>query len=265
MTRVPQKCPVLGCLLWQKRNNRMNLTRIKKYIVPGNYVRYFQWHFRKSYKKTYSQNGEDRLVWFIFHALGISKPSYLDIGAHDPLYASNTALLYRHGSRGINIEPTPILFKRFLRKRRGDVNLNIGVADHSGTLDFYVMSGPALSTFSKEEAERMTREYGHTISRTIPVEVKTVAEVIARYAHGTFPDFLSLDVEGLDEEILHSIDFTHSRPKVICVETISYSPRRDGVKDHALIKWIENKGYLLIADTYINSLFVDAALWNSPS
>ncbi len=224
-----------------------------------------RWHFGNKCKRTYAQNGEDRLIWFIFRALGISKPSYLDIGAHDPLYASNTALLYENGSHGINIEPNPLLFKRFLKKRKRDVNLDIGVADTSGIMDFYVMSGPALSTFSKEEAERMTREYGFTITQTLPVEVKTVAEVIRTYAGGTFPDFLSVDVEGLDEAILRSINFDTNKPKVICVETISYSPTRNGVKNHALIEFLKNKGYLLLADTYINSLFVDAAVWNSPS
>ncbi|MFZ2167330.1 MAG: FkbM family methyltransferase [Minisyncoccia bacterium] len=244
----------------------MNFTTLKKYLSLQNYKNYAKWHFGSKSKETYSQNGEDRIIWFIFRALGIEKPSYIDIGAHDPIYASNTALLYKNDSRGINIEPNPILFKRFLNKRKNDVNLNIGIAESAGTLDFYEMSGPALSTFSKEEAERMAREYDNlSIVRTFPVEVKTVAEVIQKYAGGVFPDFLSVDVEGLDESILHSIEWSGSRPKVICVETISYSPTRNGVKNHALISYIESKGYLLLADTYINSLFVDSALWNAPS
>ncbi|MDE1925193.1 MAG: FkbM family methyltransferase [Patescibacteria group bacterium] len=243
----------------------MNFTRFKKYLVPGNYIRYVRLRCGPKYKRSYSQNGEDRLLWFIFRALGISKPSYIDIGAHDPFSYSNTALLYENGSTGINIEPDPRLFKRFLKKRKRDVNLNIGVAEAGGTLDFYVMSGPALSTFSKTEAERLVREYGFTITQTLPIEVKTVAEVIRDYAGGVFPDLLSIDIEGLDETILRSMDFTASRPKVICVETISYSPTRDGIKNRALIKFLESKGYLLLADTYINSLFVDASVWNSPT
>jgi FkbM family methyltransferase len=243
----------------------MNCTALKKYFVLKSYTNYAKWHFGTKAKRTYAQNGEDRIIWFIFRALGISKPSYIDIGAHDPLYASNTALLYLNDSTGINIEPNPLLFKHFLKKRKRDVNLNIGIADTSGIMDFYVLSGPALSTFSKEEAERMVREYSLTVSRTLPIKVKTIAEVIREYAGGVFPDFLSIDVEGLDESILHSIDWGASKPKVICVETISYSPKRDGVKNHALISYLESKGYMLIADTYINSLFVDTALWNKPS
>jgi FkbM family methyltransferase len=243
----------------------MNFTRLQKYLIPGNYLRYATWHLRKKYKRTYSQNGEDRIIWFIFSALGIKKPSYIDIGAHDPVYASNTALLHDNGSVGISIEPNPFLFKKFLRMRREDINLNMGIADKNGILDFYIMNGAALSTFSKEEAERMARDYGHTIVQILPVEVKTVAEVIQTYAHGVFPDFLSLDVEGLDESILHSINWSGSRPKVICVETISYSPKRDGVKNKALIAYLESQGYLLVADTYINSIFVDKELWQNPS
>ncbi|MHB8710420.1 MAG: FkbM family methyltransferase [Minisyncoccota bacterium] len=239
--------------------------KIKKYFKITNYINALKSVVRRKYKKSYSQNGEDRLVWFIFRALRISKPSYIDIGAHDPFSYNNTALLYENGSRGINIEPNPLLFKRFLKKRKRDVNLNVGVAETSGTLDFYALSGPALSTFSRTEAERLVREYGFTVTRTLPVEVKTVAEIIRDYAGGMCPDFLSIDIEGLDETILRSMDFSADRPKVICVETISYSPTRNGIKNRALIAFLESKGYLLLADTYINSLFVDAAVWNSPT
>lgn len=243
----------------------MNFARLKKYLVLKNYTNYVKWHFGDKAKHTYSQNGEDRIITFIFRALGIANPSYLDIGAHDPYYASNTALLYENGSLGINIEPNPFLFKEFLSKRERDINLNIGIADTSGVMDFYIMSQPSLSTFSKEEAERMEKEYGFRITRMLRVAVETVEQVLEEHMSGAFPDFLSIDIEGLDEAVLRSLDFTVSKPKVICVETVSFSPKRDGVKNHALIAYIKSEGYLLLADTYINSIFVDAALWNKPS
>jgi hypothetical protein len=63
--------------------------------------------FSKFEKKSFSQSGEDLIIDFIFNALGISRPSYIDIGAHHPYYLNNTAIFYLRGARGINIEPDP--------------------------------------------------------------------------------------------------------------------------------------------------------------
>src|SRR4051812_40484804 len=101
-----------------------------------------------AWKKTFSQCGEDVIVDFIFRKIGIPQPSYIDIGAHDPLWISNTAFFYRKGCRGINIEPNPDLLSRFLSRRKKDINLNIGIAEADGILEFYSMDNAALSTFS---------------------------------------------------------------------------------------------------------------------
>ncbi|HVV15524.1 MAG TPA: FkbM family methyltransferase [Candidatus Paceibacterota bacterium] len=237
------------------------MERFKKYLVPRNYLHRLRLILGMDYKASYAQNGEDLLIDFIFRALKIDCPSYIDIGAHDPLHKSNTVRLYKQGSRGINIEANPVLYKCFPRKRPGDINLNIGIAPHAGTLDFYVMNNPGLSTFSKEEAERLVRDHGFAIASVYPVRVRTVADVIEEYCGGTCLDLLTIDTEGLDEDILRSVDFSKYRPKVICVETISFSKTRGGVKDERLISFLKEQGYLLLADTYINSLFVDASVW----
>ena len=105
------------------------------------------------YKKiSFSQSGEDLLIKFIFDSLGIKNPSYLDIGAHHPFKLSNTALFYMNGSRGINIEPDPDLFAEFIKFRRKDINLNVGITEHEGHMDFYIISVPTLNTFSAETA-----------------------------------------------------------------------------------------------------------------
>ena len=75
------------------------------------------------YKVSYSQKGEDLIIKHIFDGLGIVEPSYLDIGAHHPYHISNTALFYKNGSRGINIEPDPDLFVEINRVRKEDINL----------------------------------------------------------------------------------------------------------------------------------------------
>lgn len=104
---------------------------------------------------SYSQTGEDLIVESVFTALGIPRPSYLDIGAHDPVYLSNTYIFYRKGCRGVCVEADTALHRKIARKRPGDVCLNIGIgASGEGTAPFYIMSSPTLNTFSREEAER---------------------------------------------------------------------------------------------------------------
>ena len=110
------------------------------------------------YKISYSQIGEDLLVRYIFDVKGIKNISYLDIGAHDPFYLSNTALFYETGSIGINVEANPVLFNKFEVSRKKDINLNIGICEKEGDLDFYVFRETALSTFNSLEAERLVKE-----------------------------------------------------------------------------------------------------------
>ena len=212
-------------------------------------------------KASYSQSGEDLIVKFVFDCLGISKPSYLDVGAHHPHYISNTALFYENGSRGINIEPDPSLFNEFLLHRKNDINLNIGVSNKNNELDFYVISTPTLNTFSEEEAEKYSEQGDYNIIRTEKIEVKTLDFILNKYANNVFPQFLSIDAEGVDELIIKAINFENNYPIVICIETITFSNTGNGIKNKSLISFIESKGYMIYADTNINTIFVKENLW----
>jgi FkbM family methyltransferase len=216
---------------------------------------------KPAFKKSYSQCGEDLIVKYIFDVLDIQRPSYMDIGAHHPTYLSNSALFYENGSRGTNIEPDPTLIKAFLAQRPEDVNLNIGIANQRSVLEFYIINNPVLNTFSREEAENYHKEGDYRIVEKRMVDVDTVESILREYRQGEFPDFLTIDAEGIDEIVLRSIDFEKNFPIVICVETISFSNSGKGVKNHDLIAFLQSHGYILYADTYINSIFVRKERW----
>ena len=218
---------------------------------------------KRFYSKSYSQSGEDVIVKFIFYCLGIDRPTYIDIGANHPFALNNTALFYQSGSRGINIEPNPEMFKLLEKFRKNDVNLNIGIAQETGFLPFYVMSSPTMSTFSLAEMEKLERETSMRVISVIKTKIDELSNIINNYAHGIFPDFLSLDVEGLEENILQSIDYNHKAPTVICIETLTYTENNTEEKDCTIIDYLLNKGYLLFADTYINSIFVKQDIWKN--
>ena len=217
---------------------------------------------RDDVKISYSQCGEDLIVRYVFDMLNIANPTYLDIGAHDPTYLSNTKLFYDAGSRGVNVEPDPSLFAAFVAKRPLDVNLNVGVADRAGVLPFVVMIPPTLNTFSRESADAAVEEGngGVSIEKVVDIQVRTIDDIIARHLPGG-PDFLSVDVEGLDLEILKSLNYARHRPKVICVETLTFACGTKGAKVPEIGAWLESQGYFLYADTYLNTIFVDRRVW----
>jgi FkbM family methyltransferase len=224
-------------------------------------TKYFRKPAKNLFKKSWSQSGEDLIVKYIFDVIGVGQPSYMDIGAHHPFYLNNTALFYENGSRGINIEPDPVLIKAFIAHRKEDVNLNIGISDQKSVLDFYIINNPVLNTFSRQEAENYHKEGDYHIVEKKKISVDTVNAVLTEYRQGKFPDFLTIDAEGIDEIVLKSIDFKANFPTVICVETISFSNSGMGKKNLELIEFLKSRGYILYADTNINSIFVRKERW----
>ncbi|MDB5120194.1 MAG: SAM-dependent methyltransferase [Sphingobacteriales bacterium] len=209
---------------------------------------------------SYSQCGEDLIVDYIFKLRNINKPSYIDIGAHDPYFLSNTAIFYQRGCRGINIEANPHLIENFNNHRNEDININIGISDKENELDFYFMKDSTLSTFSKDECDAMIKN-GKELLKTEKIKLFTIRMVLQKYCDNIFPDFLSLDAEGMDLRILKSIDFNKSTPKVICVEAAQYSPIGAGARRDELIDFLVTKGYYEYANTNLNAIMVNKNFW----
>jgi FkbM family methyltransferase len=221
--------------------------------------------YKSQYQKiSYSQCGEDLIIRFIFEQLQIIHPTYIDIGAHHPFYISNTALFYEKGSRGVNIEPDPVLFKEIKKERSLDVCLNVGIgASIEEAVNFYVMSSSTLNTFSEDEAKRYVEYGNNTIKQIIKLPILTINEIISKYFNNKSPNLISLDVEGMDLIVIKSLDFSSYRPEVICVETLSYTEDKTEEKQKEIIEYIIKQGYILYADTYINSVFVERGKWEN--
>ncbi len=201
---------------------------------------------------TYAQHGDDLVIRAIFHSLGIGNPSYLDLGAHHPENISNTKLFYDTGSRGINVEANPVLHKLFLEQRPQDINLNVGVGIESGFQDFYMIDGESgRNSFIKEVAEGFVMDYPEfAITEVRQLPIFTVEQILH---HRAIPDFLSIDIEGMDFEVLQSIDFQRYPFKVICVELQPYSEENIRTLMH-------NVGYYSIIKCGSNLIFVDKNL-----
>src|SRR4051794_4919388 len=110
-------------------------------------------------KLSFAQYGEDLVVDSLFGAMKVGKPTYLDIGAYEPIRSNNTYLFYRQGGHGVLVEPNPALTPKLRRKRPGDVTIEAGIGiDDTPAMDYYMFSDEQLNTFDKEQADRLLAE-----------------------------------------------------------------------------------------------------------
>jgi len=213
-------------------------------------------------KRSFSQSGEDLIMQFIFMWLRIDKPSYLDIGAHHPTYLSNTYLFYENGSSGVCVEPDPFLFEEIHKTRKRDICLNMGVGGGGADkADFYILNSRTLNTFSREEAERYASYEGKAIEKVVEIPLISVNDIIEQHCVQV-PNLVSLDVEGMDLQILQDFNFNRYSPEVFCIETLTYTEDNTERKLTDIIDLMLSKNYFVYADTYLNSIFVSRDAWN---
>lgn len=167
----------------------------------------------------YGQHYEDLIILAIFGYIGIDRPSYMDLGANHPYNISNTALMYRGGCRGINVDANTETINLFNIVRPDDCNINVGVAVKAGSMLFYKFSDTCgLNTFSKKDADNMSNTFGVNINEVVELPVVTLKMLIDEYCGGNFPDYLDCDIEGYDYDVLKSYNLSINGPKVLCVE-----------------------------------------------
>ena len=208
---------------------------------------------------SFAQSGEDLIAQFIFHYLQVPKITYLDVGAHDPVAMNNTYFFYRGGFRGVLVEPNVEMCKKLRAVRPQDTTLEAGIGVTAAReADYYLMTESAWNTFSKQEAEHMTRVTGGGIKveRVIKMPLLEINDVMAKHFGGA-PTFLSIDAEGLHLAILKTIDFKRFRPVVICVETLIAGTKRYIPEIPA---FLETQKYVVRGSTFVNTLFVDGNL-----
>lgn len=213
------------------------------------------------YKRSYSQCGEDIIIDLLLQTLDIKTPTYLDIGCHDPIIMNNTYLFYQKGFKGVCVEPDPSLFHRLIKIRKRDHCLNAGIGTtQKDRAEFYIMTSSTLNTFSKEVAEAYQSEGKQKIEKIIQIPMIPINDIIGNFFTDR-PNIISLDTEGLDLEILRALDFSRFRPEIFCIETLTFSETRTERKLPEIIDFMIANNYLLYADTFINSIFVDKQSW----
>ena len=209
------------------------------------------------YRRTsFSQDGEDLVLFSFYEDQKGYKGFYIDVGAHNPFRFSNTAFFYRRGWSGINIEPTPDLIPAFHRHRRRDINLNIAISNSNEHLTFYMFDEPALNSFDAQISEFRDQTTRYKIIDKVKVQTYKLAEVLDKNLEvNQRIDFLTIDAEGFDFEILKSNNWDKYRPQYILVEQ---EFDVDKIVQDKIFLFLRELEYVLVARTMRTSIYQTA-------
>ena len=201
-------------------------------------------------KESYSQEGEDLMldIMLAYKKRGI----YVDIGAHHPFKFSNTYYFYLKGWSGVCIDPRLGVDKLFEKHRPRDVFLNKGVGLSKKKLVYYKMKDPALNTFVKEIMEKRVLN-GFELEKVLTVEVMDLESILNKYLKTQTIDFMSIDVEGFEKEVLLSNNWIKYKPSFVIVHLKSNSIEDCLVSD--ITKILLSRNYILYAKSYHSIFF----------
>ena len=191
---------------------------------------------------SYTQNMEDWHLWLAF--AGKRSGSYIDIGAGHPIADNVSFFFYERGWQGIVVEPQRKLIDLYARLRPRDTAIRALIGTQPGTADFHVFDAfHGLSTTRTKHADA-AKALGAGY-RTIKVSMMSLAELCAQH-DVTSIDFLKIDVEGAEADVLRSNDWDRYRPKVVVLEAIA-----PGTNEPAWQEWEP----FLLAQRYRFTLF----------
>jgi FkbM family methyltransferase len=203
--------------------------------------------------RSFSQEGEDQLLYRLLN--GKNSGFYIDIGAHHPFKYSNTYKFYKLGWRGINIDAMPGSMKFFNKIRPLDINIEVPISSKTEILNYYIFNEPALNTFSKEEANYKDGLNDYKILNTIKLQTSTLEQLLLKnMAKNQKIDFMSIDVEGFDLDVLKSNNWDLFKPDYILIEELSDIENIINKKSKVNI-FLQNHGYTFIARTMNTSFY----------
>ena len=202
-------------------------------------------------KKSYSMEKEDLEITKRLNK--IKNGFYVDVGGYHPVHRNNTFLLYKKNWRGINIDLSKFSIDLFNFARPEDINLNIAVSKTNKKIKYYTQKKISqLTTIHKDIANK--RMQGPIIEKEILSNTLTALIDKTKYKNKRI-DFLNIDAEGADFEILESLNFDVYRPKLICVEIDNKQIENSKIfnflkKLKYTNQWSATFSYIFTDDTY---------------
>lgn len=171
----------------------------------------------------YSQFEEEE---YIIEFFGDKKGRVLEIGAYHPTVFSNSRALIERGWEGVLVEPSPQCFpaiEKFYENDERIQTVQVAISNHNGKMKFYD-SGGAIATGHKGHYNRWKKYDGSYTE----IEIDCVDW---RTFYNNFPgvyEFISIDCEGMDWEVLQQIDLYETGTDLVCIE---YGWNPEEIKD----------------------------------
>ena len=219
-------------------------------------IYYFYNIYIRNYKFLYngSQFGEEK---FILHFFDKNyKGKFVDIGCFHPTRHNNTYRMYKCGWRGINIDLNPLTIDLFNFARQKDININAAISNNEENKTLYFVD--ELNTQNTLEVNHLSFLKNHhnlkeeEISEQI-IKTRRLDKILDSHNFNDI-DFMNIDVEGHELNILNSIDFLKYKIKFICIEMIDHNDQAKLINEKLNII-LKRNGYILEKRIDFNFIF----------
>ena len=176
---------------------------------------YFYFQFLKAKFKprlAYSHWGIDLIITKLLNSK--NKGIYIDVGCHHPFLNNHSYLLYKSGWEGINIDIDYNSIDMFNFFRKSDVNIQTAVTNHKGEVDLYFYHNRAAKN-------TISKEFGSNAKEKKKINSDTLNNIIenSKFKNSKI-DFVSIDVEGNEMNVLNGFNLKKYKPKLILLEFI---------------------------------------------
>ena len=216
---------------------------------------FYNIYFRnKKFLKNNSQFGEDRYLLSLFEK-GY-RGRYLDVGCFHPTKHNNTFLFFKSGWQGINIDLNPLTIELFNFMRPNDININIGVSSNEEEKILYFINETNTQNTLSENQLIFLKEH-HNLKKEEIIEKKIQTrrlDKILQEHNVDKIDFMNLDIEGHELEVIKTINFEKTKIHYICVEMIKHNDlsKMNSKKIETLL---ENNNFDLVKKFGFNYIF----------
>ena len=198
----------------------------KKYTYLRKFYLFYNIYIRNyKFLKNGSQFGEDKFILNKFEKN--FKGKFLDIGCYHPTKHNNTYLLYKNGWSGINIDLNPLTIELFDFARPNDKNLNIAISNEESVKKLYFID--ELNTQNTLDYNHLSfLKDHHNIQNSEITEkeinTKKIDQVLKDLNFNSI-DFMNIDIEGHEIDVLKEIDFNKFFINLLCVEMINHNDK----------------------------------------